>query len=140
MLRSEWVGPAAAIWVLASSDRVTWYTVELVSVAKHFSLFQNHSLSWAKLQNVTALHCADCSGQIVDMTAMQRLKASEEGCPNPVLLRNWLLYFQAKVKFHKKWNTDIKITSQLKFAISIGNSMWKKIVQGMYKIKHFTKS
>jgi len=99
-------------------------------VAKHFSLFQNHSLSWAKLQNVTVLHCAYCSGQIVDMTVMQQLKTSEEGCPRPVLLCNWLLYFQAKVKFHKKWNTNIKITSQLKIAISIGNSAWKKKVQG----------
>jgi hypothetical protein len=108
---------------LASSGWVTWYTVELISVAKHFSLFQNHSLSWAKLQNMTALHCADCAGQIVDMTTMQQLKASSEGCPNPVLLCNRLLYFQAKVKFHKKWNTDIKITSQLKIAISIGNSV-----------------
>jgi hypothetical protein len=87
---------------------------------------------------VTALHSTYCSGQTVDMTAMQQLKASEEGCPNPVLLCNWLLYFQAKVKFHKKWNTDIKITSQLKIAISTGNSMWKKKVQGMYKIPTLT--
>jgi predicted metal-binding protein len=108
---------------LASSGRVTWYTVELTSVAKHFNLFQNHSLSWAKLQNVTELQCADCSGQIVDMNAMQQLKASEEGCPSPVLLCNWLLYFQAKVKFQKKWNTDIKITSQLKIATSTGNGV-----------------
>jgi len=57
------------------------------------------------------------------MIVMQQLKTSEEGCPSPVLLCNWLLYFQAKVKFHKKWNIDIKITSQLKIAISIGNSV-----------------
>lgn len=125
MLCSEWVGPAAAIRVSARSGRVTWYTVELVSIAKHFSLFQNHSLSWAKLQNVTALHCADCSGEIVDMTAMQQLKACEEGCPNPVLLRNWLLYFQVKVKLHKKWNTDIKITSQLQNC----NFNWQQCVK-----------
>jgi hypothetical protein len=61
------------------------YTAKLISVAKYFSLFQNHSLSLAKLQNVTALCCTDCSGQNADMTAMQQLKASEEGCPKPLL-------------------------------------------------------
>jgi hypothetical protein len=79
MLCSGWVGPAAAIRVLASSDRVTWYTAELISVAKQFNFFHNHSLSLAKLQNVTALHRADSSVQNVDMSDMQQLKASEEG-------------------------------------------------------------
>jgi len=60
------------------------------------------------------------------MTAMQQLKASEEGCPNPVLLCNWLLYCQAKVKFHKKWNTGIKIISQLKMQFQLATVCEKK--------------
>jgi len=60
------------------------------------------------------------------MTAMQQLKTSEEGCPSPVLLCNWLLYFQAKVKFRKKWNIDTKITSHLKLQFQLATACEKK--------------
>jgi hypothetical protein len=99
-----------------------------------FYIFQTAPFLW--LNNKTWLHCTEeFRANTSHTTAKQQLRTSAESYPNPL---EWLFYFPAKVKLHKKRNGFVnKKVSCVHFHTCIFNTQ-QQSPRHSWRLPYFT--